>query len=63
MIYTAIVFLPLLGALAAGLFGRLMGPRPSELITTGLLLVAAVLSWVVFVDIGFGHQTARVPIF
>ena len=62
MIYTAIVFLPLLGALAAGLFGRLMGPRPSELITTGLLLVAAVLSWVVFVDIGFGHQTARVPI-
>ena len=31
MIYTAIVFLPLLGALMAGLFGRLIGDRPSEL--------------------------------
>ena len=40
MIYSAIVFLPALGGLIAGLFGRLLGPRPSELITTGLLLVS-----------------------
>jgi hypothetical protein len=33
MIYQAIVFLPLLGALIAGFFGRMIGPRPSELIT------------------------------
>ena len=62
MIYTAIVFLPLLGALVAGLFGRLMGDRPSELVTTGFLLIAAVLSWVVFVEVALGHHTARVPL-
>jgi NADH-quinone oxidoreductase subunit L len=62
MIYTAIVFLPLLGALIAGLFGRVIGPRPSELITTVLLLAAAVLSWVVFARVGFNHETAHVPI-
>ena len=62
MIYTAIVFLPLLGALVAGLFGRLLGPRPSELITTGLLLMSAVLSWIVFFDIGFLHHTAKVTL-
>ena len=29
------------------------GSRAAELITTGLLLVAAVLSWFAFVDVGF----------
>ena len=50
----AIVFLPLLGFLIAGLFGRVIGPRPSEFITTLLLGVAAVMSWIVFVQVGFG---------
>jgi len=62
MIYTAIVFLPLAGALIAGFLGRALGPRPSELITTGFLLLAAVLSWVVFFQVGFGHSTAKVQV-
>ena len=45
MIYSLIVFLPLIGALIAGLFGRLIGPRPSEIVTTSLLAVSALLSW------------------
>ncbi len=60
MIYTAIVFLPLAGALIAGLFGRAFGPRPSELITTGFMIIAAVLSWIVFWDVGFSaHRPPR----
>ena len=47
--YQAIVFLPLAGFLIAGLFGRFIGPRPSEIITTSLLFVAAALAWVTFV--------------
>jgi NADH-quinone oxidoreductase subunit L len=39
------------------------GSRAAELITTGFLLVAAVLSWVVFVDVGFMHHDARVELF
>jgi len=62
MIYLAIVFLPLVGAIIAGFFGRMIGPRPAELITTSLLIVAAVLSWVAFVNVGFYHETARVPV-
>jgi NADH-quinone oxidoreductase subunit L len=50
----AIVFLPLAGALIAGLLGRTIGHRPSEFITTGLLIIAAVLSWIVFLPIAFG---------
>jgi NADH-quinone oxidoreductase subunit L len=54
MIYQAIVFLPLIGALIAGLLGRTIGHRPSEYLTTGLLIISAVLSWVVFLPVAFG---------
>lgn len=62
MIYPAIVFLPLIGALIAGFFGRMIGPRPSEILTTTLLFIAAALSWYAFVQVGFNHETARVPL-
>src|SRR4051812_27055038 len=60
--YTAIVFLPLLGFLVAGLFGRIIGTRASELVTTGLLFVSAALSWYTFFDVNFGGQSAIVQI-
>ncbi len=52
--YQAIVALPLLGFLIAGIFGRLIGPRPSEVITTSLLFVSMLLAWVVFGEFIFG---------
>jgi NADH-quinone oxidoreductase subunit L len=58
--YQAIVFLPLLGSAIAGLFGRLIGARPSELVTTVLLFASMLLSWIGFFQVGFGHQDARV---
>ena len=60
--YHAIVFLPLVGFLVAGLFGRLLGARPSELVTTGLLFVSAFLSWIAFVSVGFGSGATRVQV-
>src|SRR4028119_20040 len=60
--YHAIVFLPLVGFLIAGLFGRVLGARPSEIITTALLFVSAVLSWVAFYQVGFGTGATRVQV-
>ncbi|MFN0263502.1 NADH-quinone oxidoreductase subunit L [Tepidamorphus sp. 3E244] len=54
---TAIVFLPLLGALIAGLLARVVGHRGAEVITSSLLVIAAILSWIVFVQTGFGEHT------
>ena len=39
------------------------GSRAAELITSGLLLVAAALSWVALVDVGFLHHDARIALF
>src|ERR1700674_3617358 len=58
--YQAIVFLPLLGCVIAGLFGRAIGPRPSELVTTTLLFASMVLSWIALAWVGFGRQDAHV---
>ncbi|WP_062016005.1 NADH-quinone oxidoreductase subunit L [Aureimonas sp. AU4] len=46
--YTLIVLLPLIGFLIAGLFGNAIGAKNSEYVTSGLLIVAAVLSWIAF---------------
>lgn len=60
--YHAIVFLPLVGFLIVGIFGRVLGARPSEIITTALLFVAAVLSWVSFIQVGFGDGATRIQV-
>src|SRR5476649_941503 len=39
------------------------GSRAAELITTGLLLTAAALSWVALVDVGFMHHDVRIALF
>jgi NADH-quinone oxidoreductase subunit L len=62
MEFKAIVFLPLLGAIIAGFFGRIISDRAAEIITTALLFVAAALSWLVFWRVGFDHETIKVPV-
>ncbi|MGB0508281.1 MAG: NADH-quinone oxidoreductase subunit L, partial [Pikeienuella sp.] len=51
-----ILFAPLVGALIAGLFGKMLGDRLSMLITTGLLFVAAGFSWIAFFTYA-GHHS------
>src|SRR5665213_2196883 len=108
--YQAIVFLPLLGAILAGLIAlagararwpgegpppgdeegahaaphaahahagihdmhahdahdahepAAVGSRTAELITTTLLLISMILSWIAFVQVGFAHHDMRVPV-
>ncbi|MFC5385598.1 NADH-quinone oxidoreductase subunit L [Aquamicrobium segne] len=61
--YQAIVFLPLAGFLIVGLFGTALGARASEYITSGLLVIAALLSWVAFFSVGFSDApTLIVPV-
>jgi len=55
--YTAIVFLPLIGSIIAGLLGRIIGARASEIVPTALLFAAAALSCYAFYDVALvGHR-------
>lgn len=57
--YQAIVFLPLLGALIAGFGGRILGARPSAILTSSLLVVSAVLSWMAFFEVAIGQKSVE----
>ncbi len=60
--YQAIVFLPLLGALIAGLFGRSIGDKASRMITTGFVIISALLSWVAFFKVALGGEWVTIHI-
>lgn len=61
--YSIIVFLPLAGFLIAGLFGRALGAKACEYITSGFLVISALLSWIAFFQVGFSADEAfTVPV-
>src|SRR5437763_11197653 len=55
----AVVFLPLLAAAIAGLFGRAIGDRGAQIVTCGALLLSMALGFVLFRDI-LAHESAQV---
>jgi NADH-quinone oxidoreductase subunit L len=59
---TVVVALPLLGFLIAGLFGKQIGVRPSEIVTTAFLIISAVLSWILFFQYALGGQPFTVSV-
>ncbi len=60
--YQAILFLPLAGAIFAGFFGRLVGARSSEVITTTIVLITALLSWLAFYQVAIQGQEERIEL-
>jgi NADH-quinone oxidoreductase subunit L len=58
-----IVFLPLIAAIVAGLGGPWIGKTAAKAVTTGALMVGAVLSWPIFFQyIAGGAQPTVVPV-
>jgi NADH-quinone oxidoreductase subunit L len=60
--YQAILLLPLAGAIFAGFLGRLLGARSAEVVTTTLVLVTAVLSWLAFYQVALQGQEVRIEL-
>src|SRR5690242_4831031 len=58
-----IVILPLIGALIAGLGKRRIGDKPAMYITSGLLLISMVLSWITFFETNCGGAPKNIELF
>jgi NADH-quinone oxidoreductase subunit L len=63
MLYAAIVFVPIICSAIAGLFGRFIGTRASELVTTGGLFLSAALSVYAFYDVALLGNSHIVQLF
>ncbi|SIS51808.1 NADH-quinone oxidoreductase subunit L [Phaeovulum vinaykumarii] len=55
-----ILFAPLLGAVLGGFGWRMMGERAAMMLTTGLLFLSCLLSWIAFLTLDPG--TAHIPV-
>ncbi len=58
----AVVFLPLIAALIAGFFGRVIGDRSAQLVTCGALLLSAVFGIFLFRDILAAEEVRVIPL-
>ena len=63
MLETAIVLLPLIGAVIAGLFGRAIGARGAQIVTCTLLGIGALISIVVFKRVAIDGETGVTELF
>jgi NADH-quinone oxidoreductase subunit L len=62
MFATLVVFAPLIGALIAGLSGRVIGDRGAQLVTCGGMVISALCSWVVLAGV-IGDASYKVDLF
>lgn len=60
--YLTIVFLPLMGSVAAGLFGRHLGPKGASIITVGGLMFTCVLSLTAFYEVALAGSPVYIKL-
>ncbi len=61
--YASAVFLPLIGAVLAGLGGRWIGDRGSQLVTCGAMLLSAGFGCVILAEVALGGRPQAVELF
>ena len=61
MIYL-IVFLPLLGSILAGFWGRKLGDKLSLYLTSSLLVISMIIGWVEFIKLSTNHIDKTYPL-
>jgi len=57
---SVILFAPLVSAIIAGFGHRIIGDKGAQYVTTGMLFLSAILSWIVF--LGFDGETKNIEI-
>ena len=61
--YLLLVFLPLIGSISAGLFGRFLGSKGAQIVTTTCLAITTFLSWYAFMEVGINGNTVYIDLF
>lgn len=61
--YLAIIFLPLLGSIVSGLFGRKVGVSGAQLITCYSIIITTILAIIVFIEVGLNNIPVYIELF
>jgi len=60
--YLLLIFFPLLGSISAGLFGRYIGTKGAQIVTTACLGMSTLLSWYAFMEVGVSGNTVYIDL-
>ena len=60
--YLSIIFLPLIGAIIAGLFGRFVGQKGAQLITVCCVALSSIFSFIAFYEVGLLKNTCYITL-
>ena len=63
MLYVLCIFLPLIGAAIAGLLGPWIKPRGAMIVTCGAMLISALISPFILIDVGLNGHSQTIQIF
>ena len=61
--YLSIIFLPLIGSIIAGLFGRYVGKQGAIILTTTLVFLSSLFSFIVFYEVVLSHSVCSIKLF
>jgi NADH-ubiquinone oxidoreductase chain 5 len=61
--YLSIIILPLLGSIVSGFFGRKIGDRGAQFITTLCVIITTILAVIAFFEVGFNNVPISVGLF
>lgn len=61
--YLSIIFLPLLGSIVAGFFGRKIGVSGAQVVTTLSVIITTILAVIGFLEVGFNNTPVSINLF
>jgi NADH-ubiquinone oxidoreductase chain 5 len=61
--YLSIIILPLLGSIVAGFFGRKVGVKGAQLITSLSVIITTVLAVLAFFEVGLNNIPVTINLF
>jgi NADH-ubiquinone oxidoreductase chain 5 len=61
--YLTLIFLPLIGSIISGFFGRKVGVTGAQIITCSCIIITTILSIIVFFEVGMNNIPVTVELF
>jgi len=61
--YLTIIFLPLLGSIVSGFFGRKSGTTGSHIISSSSIIITTILAIIAYFEIGMNNNSVSISLF
>lgn len=61
--YLTLIFIPIIASLFSGLFGRKLGVKGSQIITSSALIISTILTLIVFYEINYCNTNVTINLF